>query len=348
MNDLDTRDSLERILREALRADAERAPQVPSHWIGSTTSSVTDDRMVEDDTRVGRQPSEELPRERHPRQRWTLVAAATIVVLALGVLALAAARDPDSAKTDPAPPTPAASTNPATTSPLLPVDSSPATVPASTTPAPTPIAPEEKISVTPDVIQFGDDLLGSHLLGMVDRVAADDGHTYVLAGRGTAVGFSEIAVLAAFDGDGVERWRIEMDRTPTDVVIVDGDPWVLQAADGTVSRIDASDGRILGDVTLEPDDRGSWLVGAFGSVWATAREPSGGQRLVRIDPDLSLTSIGLSGNSFDLGGGCDSCRGAPIVGGGGAIWVPLADDGVAMIDPDTNQVTVIPVDVISH
>ncbi len=115
MNSFDTHDPLERILREALHADAERAPQLPTEWIAPTTSSVTDDRMVEDDVRVWRQPSEELPRERHPRRRWMLVAAATIVVLAIGLLALAADQDPDSVQTDTVPPTPAASTNPATT-----------------------------------------------------------------------------------------------------------------------------------------------------------------------------------------------------------------------------------------
>jgi hypothetical protein len=46
--------------------------------------------------------------------------------------------------------------------------------------------------------------------------------------------------------------------------------------------------------------------------------------------------------------GCDSCRGDHIVGGAGAIWVPLGDDGVAMVDADTNQVTVIPRDAIGH
>lgn len=90
------------------------------------------------------------------------------------------------------------------------------------------------------------------------------------------------------------------------------------------------------------------MVGAFGSVWTTTGESPGGQRLVRIDPDLSTTSIEVVGHSLDLGGGCDSCRGAPITAGGGDMWVPLGEDGVAMFDPDTNQVTVIAGDVIGH
>jgi len=139
MNNLDTRDPLEGILREALNADAERAPQLPSEWIGLATSSVADDRMVEDDTRVGRQRSEKLPRERHPRQRWMLAAAATIVVLAIGLLALAAGQDPDSVQTDTVPDTPAPSSKPATTSPSS-TTVSVTTIPVPTTNRVTPVA----------------------------------------------------------------------------------------------------------------------------------------------------------------------------------------------------------------
>ena len=35
-------------------------------------------------------------------------------------------------------------------------------------------------------------------------------------------------------------------------------------------------------------------------------------------------------------------------GGAGAIWVPMGDGGVAVIDPDTLAVAVIPVDAIGH
>lgn len=34
--------------------------------------------------------------------------------------------------------------------------------------------------------------------------------------------------------------------------------------------------------------------------------------------------------------------------GAGAIWFPLGAGGVAMIDPDTNEMTVIPVDDLGH
>lgn len=211
---------------------------------------------------------------------------------------------------------------------------------ATDSPTPTPVATAAgaEIRVTSDDIHLGDDLVGS-----VGGVAKDGGRTYVLAGRADAepVDQTETVVLASFGDDGVERWRTELEGgAPSGVVVADGDPWVSRD-DGTVTRIDASDGRVLGHITLEGI---GGLVGAFGSVWATAgATPPGPGRLVRIDPDLSTTTIELS----DCGAGSTTCPNAPVAGAGG-IWVPLQDAGVAVVDPDTNQVTLIPVDDIGH
>jgi hypothetical protein len=150
---------------------------------------------------------------------------------------------------------------------------------------------------------------------------------------------TERAVLAAFDDAAVERWRTELNGGPTDLAIADGDLWVSHD-DGTVKRLDSSDGRMLGQVTIKHNGRLPSLVGAFGSVWAAPRDSSGRpSRLVRIDPDLSTTDIELD---------CDDCPTEDPIAGAGAIWFPLGDRGVAKIDSDTNQVTVIPVDDIGH
>jgi PQQ-like domain len=230
---------------------------------------------------------------------------------------------------------------------LRPVDSSPATLPATTTPSrtptPTPTALGEEISVTPDFIEFGE-----YLVGSVGRVAKDGDRTYVLPGQieepppgvdKYLVQGTGTAVLAAFDDSGRELWRTELDGGPTDVVVADGDPWVARG-DGTVSRIDASDGRILDSVTLPgmPDS----MVGAFGSVWVHTLERAS-EHMVRVDPDLSMTSVEIP----SLPAGCDACPDGPAAGSG-AIWVPRGDLGVAVIDADTNQVTVIPRDDIGH
>jgi hypothetical protein len=144
---------------------------------------------------------------------------------------------------------------------------------------------------------------------------AENGLLYVLAtqvyeGPRSFNQFGDQAVLAAFDDAGVELWRIELGGMPIDVVVVDGDPWVLQLADSTVSRFDAADGRILGHVTLDVADVSSWMIEAFGAMWVGVNNESPGGRphLVRIDPDLSTTSIELLGHHANLMSGCDSCH----------------------------------------
>jgi len=195
----------------------------------------------------------------------------------------------------------------------------------------------EDIRVTPELIQLGDGLVG-----IEQSIAKEGGHTYVLAARAgdEPLGKTDISVLSAFDEDGVERWRSELDGAPSGLVVLDGDLWVSGGA-GTVSRVDASDGRVLGEIRLGAI---GGLVAAFGSVWVTTgATPPGPGRLVRIDPDLSTTSIELSSCSE----GSTTCPNAPVAGAG-LIWVPLQDDGLAMIDPRTSGVTIIPVDDIGH
>ncbi|MDP9145503.1 MAG: PQQ-like beta-propeller repeat protein [Actinomycetota bacterium] len=203
-------------------------------------------------------------------------------------------------------------------------------------PTPTVVAPGwEQISVTPDLIQLGGRLVAQ-------SVARSENITYVLTGRVQGqqdILFApEAGLLAAFDDTGAELWRTELDGTPLEVVVVAGDLWVSHGA-GTVSRIDSSDGRVLDQVTIGDTGR---LVGAFGSVWVETGDPAG---LVRVHPSLSTTSVEVP----LFRGECDDgdCPHGPTEGAG-AIWVPLKNRGVAAIDPDTNQVTVIPVDVIGH
>ena len=213
--------------------------------------------------------------------------------------------------------------------------------------------PGEEITVTRDAIK-----LGSRLVGM--SVAKEDGRLYVLAGHYRSevdrLFAPEASALAAFDDDGVELWRTDLGRRPGDVIIVDGDPWVLHQTGPTVSRIDASDGRLIGDLTVK---RMRSVIGAFGSAWVTSQEGTedgiGPGRLIRIDPD------GLSATNIDVPFFAGECHDGAVeppddagwcperpAAGAGAVCVPLKDRGVAMIDPETNLVTVIPAEDIGH
>ena len=174
-----------------------------------------------------------------------------------------------------------------------------------------------------------------------------DGRTYVIAGRyqtDTDLMFApEEAVLAAFDDAGRELWRTELDGTPVAVVAVAGDVWVLHSA-GRLSRINASNGRVVGRIDV--DDVAS-MVGAFESLWLQIGDGQGNtSQLIRVDPDLSTATVELP--AHDLRDADEWFFGGSGAAGVGAIWVPMGDGGVAIIDPDTLEVTVIPVDAIGH
>jgi hypothetical protein len=281
---------------------------------------------------------EGAPDPRHRRRRWLLMAAAAIVVLAVGLLAVAELQDPDSVQTDTVPPTPAPTTNRATTLPLPPVDSSPDTLapPLSTPP------PGEEIAVTPDVVEFGDGLLG-----LIDNMARADGRTYVIAGRYETEmdRFTppDEAVLAAFDDVGRELWRTEVDGAPRGVVVLNHDVWVSRQGEAaTLTHIDASDGRVLGDIRIPYMMD---MITAFDSLWVLTIDPMANpNKLIRVDPDLSTTTVELPPPPRVT----DEPSPLVIAAGAGGIWVPLRAGGVAVIDPDTLELTVIPVDDIGH
>ena len=92
MNSLDTRDPLERMLCEALQADAERAPQLPMEWIAPTTSSITDAWI--DGPLVLVDVGDEQPVGQRRRPPWPLVAtAAAVIAIVVAALVLVIADD---------------------------------------------------------------------------------------------------------------------------------------------------------------------------------------------------------------------------------------------------------------
>lgn len=201
--------------------------------------------------------------------------------------------------------------------------------------------PGDEITVTADLVEFGDRLVG--LIGNMDRA---DGRTYVIGGRyetETDLFFApEEAVLAAFDDVGTELWRIDLDGTPQKVVAVAGDVWVSHGT-GALSRIDASDGRFIDRVTVGH----AWsMFAAFGSVWVRTLDVEGGSgQLIRVDPDMSTTTIELPASII---ASLDDVPSLNPAAGAGRIWVPLGGAGVAVVDVESGQVTVISVDDIGH
>jgi hypothetical protein len=220
-------------------------------------------------------------------------------------------------------------------------DSAPVVTPGTTTPATA--RSGEKIRVTRDSIQLDENLVYPGVVRIGDR-------TFVLAGRSQgrldSLRDPEVAILAAFNRAGVEEWRIELEGAPTAPFVVAGHIWVHHR-DGTLSRIDPSNGRVIdADIAVNIQNVAG-VGGALGWLWAmtgdVADPAAGPPRLVRIDPDdMSMRSVDLpagvaSGNSPD----------GPKPGAG-AMWVPLKQGGVAVIDADTLEMTVIGRDTIGH
>ncbi len=277
--------------------------------------------------------------DRHPRRRWMLVAAATVAVLGLGLLAVTATRDTDRVQTDTVPPTTPAPTTPAPTTSISPTT----TVSA---PERVTVQPGEQITVTNDLVEFGDGLVG-----LIGNMARADGRTYVIAGRYETeedlLFAPDEAVLAAFDDRGSELWRIELDGTPIRVVVVDDDLWIRSyAEEGNLTRVDSSTGRVLGRLTI---DHMVDIAGGFGSLWVQTDAGIYGEgsrrQVVRIDPDLSTTSIEIP--PVRGADECDPCA-QGVVAGSDAMWVPLEDLGVGRIDPVTNELAVISREDIGH
>jgi len=242
--------------------------------------------------------------------------------------------------------TTAATTPSPTTNALVPSDSSPDMLPATTTdsaPVTTSPPPGQEITVTADLVEFGDGLVG-----LISNMARADGRTYVIAGRyqteGDLLRAPEEAVLAAFDDVGRELWRTELDGRPTRVVVLNGDLWVYREEAAALTRIDSSDGRVLGDVTI--DQYVMDMVAAFESLWVLINDSDANPiQLMRIGPDLSTTTVELPPDGTR---GLDDPIPVGVAAGAGAIWVPMRAGGVAVIDPDTLEFTVMPVDDIGH
>jgi hypothetical protein len=91
MNSLDSRDAFERMLSEALQADAERAPELPAEWLAPEPSSITaawiDGPIVRMDF------DDEQPVGQRRRRVWPLVATAAAVIAIVAALVLVTADD---------------------------------------------------------------------------------------------------------------------------------------------------------------------------------------------------------------------------------------------------------------
>ncbi|HEV1997557.1 MAG TPA: hypothetical protein VGR61_05440 [Candidatus Dormibacteraeota bacterium] len=145
---------------------------------------------------------------------------------------------------------------------------------------------------------------------------------------------------------------IHAGKDPASSVAGEGYVWVPNTADGTVSKIDPRQNRVVdtirtgsragllaagcapsdvhqapyGSAQLRACDLPSGLAVGEGSLWVTANDT---QALLRIDPrtDRVVSTIALGGRPFDVGVGA------------GMVWVSdFFDDRMWRVDPANNRV----------
>ena len=113
-------------------------------------------------------------------------------------------------------------------------------------------------------------------------------------------------------------------RAPVQVAFGGGAAWVSNYGSGTVSRIDASTGKVA---SFRVDGVGD-LEYAYGALWILTSDPTNSVR--RVDPVTLLTE------AIVPVGHCPW----EIAAGAGGIWTTNCNDGtVTRIDPRSNAVT---------
>ena len=122
--------------------------------------------------------------------------------------------------------------------------------------------------------------------------------------------------------------RIPVGNGPTAIAYGLGAVWVANGADNSVSKIDPKSGEVVDEIDTESGPSGVGV--GFDSLWVTSERAG---NVARIDPATgSVVSINLGNGPRAIAAGPD------------AIWVANGLDGtVSRIDPESNRVThVIP------
>ncbi len=163
---------------------------------------------------------------------------------------------------------------------------------------------------------------------VVDRIPVGRGPA------GVTVADGQVWVVNQIDGTvsevnpaaGTVVATIGVGNGPVAVASGYGSVWVANVTDSTLSRIDAGSGRIVATIPLSSAPTG--LAAGDGGVWVTGADTGS---LVLVDPHTSRVS-----RSVPVGG---SHTGVAV--GAGSVWAADASGSVAHLDPRTGQVRII-------
>ena len=160
---------------------------------------------------------------------------------------------------------------------------------------------------------------------VVDRIPVGRGPA------GVTVADGEVWVANEFDGTvsevnpaaGSVVATIQVGNGPDAIASGYGSVWVANLTDSTLSRIEQASGRVAAIIPLGSAPAG--LAAGSGGIWVTSAETG---RLLLVDPRTSRVS-----RAFPVGGS----PGGVAVGAGG-VWVADSGGTVARVDPATGRV----------
>lgn len=142
---------------------------------------------------------------------------------------------------------------------------------------------------------------------------------------GSIQGRSIVRVVPGEEGGEPEVSTVKVGRTPQAIAFHDGSLWVAAFDDGTIWRVDASSGEVVGDPFELEDAFPSAIAVGFGSVWVTDVVDD---TLLRLDE-----ATGEIEQTIAVG---DSPTGVAIDEHG--VWVANFNDAtVSHVDPTTNE-----------
>jgi virginiamycin B lyase len=154
-----------------------------------------------------------------------------------------------------------------------------------------------------------------------------------LGAKALALAFGQSALWVATDNNELLKISpytivtseiIKVGKSPRSIAFGEGAVWTLNAADGTVSRIDAKTNKVATTIKLGASIAGGQLAVGEGSVWVSAP----GLPLVRIDPRTNHIVQLFSGE----GGGA-------ILISQGALWITATPKAIWRLDPKLVEAT---------
>lgn len=117
---------------------------------------------------------------------------------------------------------------------------------------------------------------------------------------------------------------IKVGKSPRSVAIGEGAVWTLNAADGTISRVDPKTNKVVNTIKLGMPLTGGQIAAGEGSIWVSAP----GLPLARIDPRTNHVVQQFSGE----GGGT-------ILIANGSLWITATPKTIWRLDPKLVEAT---------